>query len=418
MNELKAAIASAIKSVSKDWKQAKRSADRNDRVPYARLARMRCSSSRVTIKEVAFRVMEDAYNKASSNGRYYANARQIMYAARPAILEECDASEFKDVYFTQTLLKDYLEKYNPGWKVVWDARGHLIEPYTRRKVSLGGAGVKEYTGEWNSEIDDGVPEIESRIDTHGPGNRYANALFIEKEGFTEILMDAKIGQRFDMAIMSTKGIPVDAACDLITAMDRQGLRVFVLHDFDLSGFKILRTLRTGTRLSSGTNVIDLGLRLNDVKDLPSEPVEYSQGINPRYYLRKCGATKEEMDFLVEDGNRRWMGQRVEINAMTSEQLITWLEMKFAEHGVKKVVPTKEVLTAAYKRAVFSQRLGAEIKRLKEVVGKVETTDLDDINAKVVEMIEEDPELSWDDAIWKLAGENTDDDDEVSDDGTH
>ena len=49
---------------------------------------------------------------------------------------------------------------------------------------------------------------------------------------------------------------------------------------------------------------------------------------------------------------------------------------------------------------------------------METTDLDDINAKVVEMIEEDPELSWDDAIWKLAGENTDDDDEVSDDGTH
>jgi hypothetical protein len=54
--------------------------------------------------------MEDAYNHASSNGRYYANARQIMYAARPAILSRCAVTELKDVYFTQNLLKDYLTK--------------------------------------------------------------------------------------------------------------------------------------------------------------------------------------------------------------------------------------------------------------------------------------------------------------------
>jgi hypothetical protein len=403
MNELKAAIASAIKSVTKDWKKAKRSADRNDRVSSSRLARLQAAPPRVTIRDVAFRVMEAAYNKASSNSRYIANARQIMYKARPEILKECDASEFKDVYFTQTLLKDYLETYNPDWKVVWDARGHLIEPFTKRKVSLGGAGVKEYTSKWDSDIDDGVPEIESRIDTHGPGNRFANVLFVEKEGFTEILTDAKIGQRFDMAIMSTKGIPVAAACDLIKAMHEKNVRIFVVHDFDLSGFKILQTLREGTRLSSGTNVIDLGFRMEDIRDLESEPVEYRQEKDPGEYLEICGATPEEVDFLVGDvGGVRWEGQRVEINAMSSEELIIWLEKKFAEHGVKKVIPAEEVLNEAYKRAVFSQRLKAEIEQLKDDLEDEETTDLDDIHAKVTEMIEEDPELSWDDAIWKLA----------------
>lgn len=409
MSELKAAIAAATRSVTKDWKQAKRSADRNDRVSYSRLVQLRCRPPRVTIREVAFRVMEDAYNKASSNGRYYANARQIMYKARPAILEMCNASEFRDIYFTQTLLKDYIERYKPTWKVVWDARGHLIEPFTRQKISLGGAGVKEYLSEWTSSIDDGAPGIAARIDTHGPGNRYANALFIEKEGFTEILTDAKIGERYDMAIMSTKGIPVDAACDLIKAMSRKGVRVFVLHDFDLSGFKILRTLRTGTRLSSGTEVIDLGLRLKDIKDFPSEPVEYTQGKDPCEYLLSCGASREEMDFLVAGGGRRWTGQRVEINAMSSEELITWLEKKLEEHGVKKVIPSEEILNAAYRRAVFSQRLKAEIEKLRKEIGKMEMIDLlDNIHARVVEMTEEDPELSWDDVVWMLAEASLDD----------
>ena len=106
MNDnIQAAIVAAIKGVTKSWKKEKRQADRNDRVSSARLRRMRYVPPRVTIREVAFEVMEKAYNLASSNGKYYANARQIMYAARPEILSQCDASEFNDVYFTQTLLR-------------------------------------------------------------------------------------------------------------------------------------------------------------------------------------------------------------------------------------------------------------------------------------------------------------------------
>lgn len=248
MDDYKSDITNLIRGVTAKWKQVKRSADRDDRVSRASLQRM-MEPPRTTIREVAFAVMEDAYNKASSNGRYYANARQIMYAARPAILEQCGKHGFNSVYFTQTLLKDYLEEYEPDWKVVWDARGHLIEPFTQKTIALGGIDVTKYLGKWHDDVVIGLPEIDERVDTHGPGNRYANALFIEKEGFTEILKGAGIPERFDMALLSTKGIPVGAACELVSKLDSGGVNVFVLHDFDLSGLKILKTLRKGARLS-------------------------------------------------------------------------------------------------------------------------------------------------------------------------
>jgi hypothetical protein len=404
MSDIKAAIASVTKSVTKDWKKAKRQADRNDRVSSSRIQRLRYKPPRMTIREVAFAVMEDAYNKASSNGKYYANARQIMYAARPSILAQCDASEFNDVYFTQTLLKDYIEEFCPDWKVVWDARGHLIEPHTNEKVSLGGAGVEAYMLKWHADITRETPDVDTRIDTKGPGNRFRNVLFIEKEGFTEILMHAGIGSRYDMAIMSTKGLPVKAACDLIEALDEKDVRVFVLHDFDLAGFKIVRTLKRGTRLANGSPVIDLGLRMADIDGLSSESVSYKQNVNPVVYLEDgCGVTKEEARFLVSGGSHfGWRGERVEINAMTSDQMITWLERKFAEQGVTKIIPGADALAEAYKRAVFLQRLERKIEELEDEMHDDEFDVPDELAAGVKRMLEENPRTSWDDAVWELA----------------
>jgi len=38
---------------------------------------------RITIKEAAWSKMDEAYNKASDNGRLPARPRQIMYVIRP-----------------------------------------------------------------------------------------------------------------------------------------------------------------------------------------------------------------------------------------------------------------------------------------------------------------------------------------------
>src|SRR5262249_18778786 len=100
-------------------------------------------------------------------------------------------------------------------------------------------------------------------------------------------------------------------------------------------------------------VIDLGLRLADVRamNLQSEPVRYQSNVDPRDNLRRNGATEEECNFLVRyDERLGWVGDRVESNAMTSPQIGSWLEQKFRENGVRKVVPDREVLEMAFRRA--------------------------------------------------------------------
>jgi Protein of unknown function C-terminus (DUF2399) len=406
-------LAKAVRDVTKGWKTEKRHADRFDRVSYHSLAKLRGGFDRITIKEVAFEVMEEAYNHASGGGQYYANARQIMYAARrlmlakePSLSNQIDSGF--SAYFTQTLLKDYLEyEGGTGWKVVWDARGHLIEPYTGKSIGLGGVNVMEYINGWTSDFEE-YPEpdiIEERIETKGPTNRFGAVLFIEKEGFTEILKDAGIDKKHDVALMSTKGLPVKAACDLARRLEGKGVKIYVLHDFDLAGFKIVKTLREGTRMAYGTKVVELGLRGDDVAGLDSEPVEYSQGKDPREYLARCGASGEEQNFLVEGRHgKTWFGRRVEINAMTSDQLVAWLEKKLKEHGVKKVIPEKETLVPAYHRARYLQKLQAQIEEWKDEEGAHDGAPKD-LRKRVEKILAKTPAISWDDAIWTCAGED-------------
>ena len=78
-----------VKLSNRPVHQAKRQADRNDRMDARALEELRNAHKvkPMTVKTAAWKVMEQAYRKASSNGTLPANARQIMYAARPLIIE-------------------------------------------------------------------------------------------------------------------------------------------------------------------------------------------------------------------------------------------------------------------------------------------------------------------------------------------
>jgi hypothetical protein len=206
--------------------------------------------------------------------------------------------------------------------------------------------------------------------------------------------------------MRTKGLPVKAACDLAKELQSTGVTTYVLHDFDLAGFKIVKTLREGTRMAEGADVIEIGFRMEDIAGLETEPVAYSQRKDPREYLVECGATSEERGFLVEQryGNG-WIGRRAEINAMTSDQLVTWLEKKLKEHGVKKVIPEKEILASAYHRARYLQELQAKITEWK----KEDTHNgaPRNLQTRIKKILAERPGISWDEAVWKCADEDSD-----------
>lgn len=355
----------------------------------------------VSIKDAAWSVMEKAYLKASASGTLPANARQIMYAARPAILELTGNSMLNDAYFTQVLLPDYVKEYpeqTKNWNVVFDSRGTFIEPHTGKEVPVGTLEVAAYLGDrpYFGPVVDLADS--SRFPTSGPKDRYSAILFIEKEGFDPLLRQAMIAERFDIAIMSTKGMSVTAARHLLDRLAPQIDKVLALHDFDVAGFSIFGTLGTDGRRYRFENQVpmhDLGLRLDDVKamDLPAEPATTSGDWGARQRtLEEHGATTAEIGFLS--------ARRVELNAMTSDQFIAFLERKLAEHGVAKVLPQAETLEQ-HARRVLEQKLAEQFisEHLDRLAREAAATALPtDLEGRVRDFILHHPDKSWDEAL--------------------
>jgi hypothetical protein len=88
------------------------------------------------LTEAANEVMEECYMKASDNNRLPATARQIFYVARPLIEQQTD-KPLSYAYFSQTLLPNYVNEHGADWDVVYDDRGHFLEPHTKRVIGLG-----------------------------------------------------------------------------------------------------------------------------------------------------------------------------------------------------------------------------------------------------------------------------------------
>ena len=404
-DSIRGLLAESVLAVTKDWAAIKKKEDRDRRQAESTRERYwRGYSPRVTAKAAAYEVMREAYEKASGSGRYPANARQIMYAARPAIQERTEQT-LSDVYFTQVLLPDYIREHadeTADWDVVYDARGHLWEPHTGGQIGVGTLEVRKYLGNLEGPLDLNIepPRLNGSFPTLGPRNRYSAVLYIEKEGFLPLLERARFAERYDLAIMSSKGMGTVAARKLLEGLS-ESATIYVLHDFDKAGFSIAGTLTRDTRryeFTTQVRLIDLGLRLSDVQKwrLQSEAVHYNS--DPTGNLLENGATAEEIDFLYEALQRS--GKRVELNAFTSDQFVAWLDSKLVEHGVEKVIPENEVLDQAYRRAAAVRRYQKIIDEGGERISTYAKglTVPDTLSAKVGEMLDKDPTLAWDEAL--------------------
>jgi hypothetical protein len=251
-----AAIFDAVRSVTSAWARQRKAEERE----VARLSRRRDAlirSRRMTVRKAAWRVMPQAYLKASSNGTLPAHARQIMYAARGEI-QHLAGRMLDDQYFTQQLLPDFMNEHpdmTAQWDVVFDARGHFHEPHTGRIVPLGTIEVRRHLREVERHL---LPALQMDLPemaifpTCGPGHRYGAILFVEKEGFLPLFQAVRLAERYDLAIMSTKKLSVTASRLLVDRLcATHKVPLLVLHDFDKSGFSILGTLRRDTRRYAG-----------------------------------------------------------------------------------------------------------------------------------------------------------------------
>lgn len=388
----------SVIGVTKNWAKQRKAEERHASAASNRHARL-VRSYRETIKDVAGEVMEKAYLTASTNDSLPATARQVMYAARPEI-QERTGRQLDDQYFTQTLLPDYIEEHGVDWDVVFDDRGHFREPHTEHAIGLGTLKVRQYQTEIG-EIEFEEPKFErGKVSTCGPAGCFGAVLFVEKEGFMPLFEAVSLAERFDIALMSTKGLSVTAARQLIDEMcGDHNIPLLVLHDFDKSGFSIVGTLQRDTRRYTFINqieVIDLGLRLPDIKGLQSENA-FDKGDRSRraWNLRENGATKAEIEFLLD--------RRVELNAMTSDQLVAFVERKLKWHGIKKVLPAKDELQEAYRLFVRSHKVGNIIQReLRKLNGDAVVQVPRDLEKQVREYLTRHPEARWDSAVQQIA----------------
>ena len=391
-------IIAGVEALTKKWAKQRKAEERHASAFHRRRQAM-MRRREETIKDVAWDVMEEAYLKASAGGTLPAHARQIMYAARP-LVQERTAKILDDKYFTQGLLPDYIEEQGVGWNVVYDARGHFLEPHTEEEVPLGTLHVRSYLGRvYSHKVE--APSFdfeEKRYPTLGPKNRFGAVAFFEKEGFMPLFEEVKLAARYDVAIMSTKGMSVVSARTLI---DSLGVPVLVFHDFDKSGFSIVGTMMRSTRRysTSGANVIDAGMRLGDIGGLASEA---ANTVGSRHKaaanLRLNGATGAEIDFLLDN--------RVELNAFASDELVAWIEGKFAEHGVKKIIPGDKILADAYQRAsqyaVVQKAIDKTLTKLRKTM--TAATVPDDLRAAVEKKLKAKPTLTWDEAVIEIVEE--------------
>jgi hypothetical protein len=410
------AIVNAVKDVTKKWAKQRRREEREASAA-ARRRQALVASHRVTIKEVAYEVMEQSYLDASASGTLPTLPRQIFYRARPRILQATGAENLDGQYFAQKLLVPFMaenRETTAAWDIVWDDRGHFIEPHTGKVIGLGTLAVREYVAWVEGAAGNGLSipiSILRAFPTAGPRNRFQAVLFIEKEGFMPLFEHVRLAQRFDLALMSTKGQSVTAARRLIDHLcGTYRIPLLVLHDFDKSGFSIAGTIGRSTCRYSFINdveVIDLGLRLKDVRehDLPSERVVYGKS-NPAQNLRTNSATDAEMEFLCSE--RSWpsyAGQRVELNAFASDALVAWIEGKLTQHAIKKVVPDAATLELAYRRAAEIDLLKRRLEEIRAAVHE-EAQRMPvppGLAGKVRRRQRERPEVPWDTIIGELAG---------------
>jgi len=396
-------IFDAVRSVTGAWARQRKAEEREvARLSRRRDALIRCR--RMTVREAAWRVLPQAYLKASSNGTLPAHARQIMYAARGEV-QRLAGRMLDDQYFTQQLLPDFMNEHpdmTAEWDVVFDARGHLHEPHTGRVVPLGTIEVRRHLREVERHL---LPELQIDLPemavfpTCGPGHRYGAILFVEKEGFLPLFRAVRLAERYDLAIMSTKGLSVTAARLLVDQLcAAHEVPLLVLHDFDKSGFSILGTLRRDTRRYAFRNrieVVDLGLRLEDVEDSGLETEEVVHRSDPAPNLRENGATAEEIAFLRT--------RRVELNAFASADFIAWIERKLEQYGVVKIVPDESALTMAWRRSVAARHVASRLRSaIREAHRRAaEASVPEDLAMLVADGLRVDPTQSWDDVVRRL-----------------
>ena len=362
----------------------------------------------MNLLDAGFLCMEEAYNKVSNNGQYWANARQLMYAARPKMLKLSGRNSFTDSYFSQKVLPLFLQQ-NPdltaSWKVAYDKRGSVIQPHTGQSVGLGTVDVDRMQKQ--KKLMPMTRLSSFKYTNASPERRFGAILFVEKEGFNQAIEDSGLLERYDVALASTKGNSVIALRSLLDEMVTRNpdFKVFTMTDYDISGASIKSTLTKDNELRY--------VFKNNIKTIPVcvswEQAEtlHERGLSEPVSLDKSLDIDAKFDFLVKHNNIDFDGarfllhqkRRVEINALTTKEILSLIEAAFAKYA-KKVLPDREHLEGAWHEQLLAAYIAkVEVEVREEVATKQMPYGLLD---EVTDILENEPTLAWDEAVRRIA----------------
>lgn len=404
-------ILGVTKSVTKEWTKQRKAEERGRR---SRSSRIHMYSDRINFTDVADQILPKAYQHASGDGQYSVAKRQLYYACREDF-RKATGRELEYGYFANTLLTQYLNRHEDetyNWKITADPRGTLIISNAGHDVRIpcGTIQIAEHLLEANLPVDpfNVVEQLQTQWPSLAPNQRYQGVLYIEKEGFGPVLQEARMAERFDLAILSCKGQSVVAARRFVDQVcaEGEGVPLFVVHDFDKAGFEISQRLtqvsdwaresdRVTYEFENEINVTDLGLRLEDVEkyDLAHEEVAFKGR-----FAKDSICTKAEKEYLKSH-------RRVELNAFTSPELIEWLEAKLTEQGLgERLIPDDDVLEDAYRRALVAAQVNEAICAVE---GKaIQLAKAAEIPLDLRDQIqgELNESLAWDKVLYELVSE--------------
>jgi hypothetical protein len=152
------------------------------------------------------------------------------------------------------------------------------------------------------------------------------------------------------------------------------------------------------KIEHAIKVIDLGLRLADVEafgleDRYEDTHDKGDRTSRHRNLRQNGATEEEAGILLEE--------RIELNALASDELVNFIERKLQQNEIKKIIPSKDTLAEAYELFARGEYIQETIDEALESLDDEDIEVPDDIEMRVNKILAKHPNIRWDDAIRRI-----------------
>jgi len=374
---------------------------------------------KLTIKDIVFCNMDEAVDKVSGGGQYRFSQRQLFYVMRPFVMDETGKDPGYDTF--TGYLTDYENEFGKIKGLYRDDRGSIYHPHDiDGLLSLGDLTIEKYSR---------------------PPWTFNKILYIEKEGFFQILRDEQWPEKYDCALITSKGQSTRAAKDLIDllAESNEEINVFLIHDADAYGTVIYESFQeeTRTRGARKIKVINLGLEpwealeMNlQIENLESQTKRKSND-NFSKYLESQTKRKPTAKY-INDHPSEYMGpegilidisetwadwlqtNRVELNAMTTPQFLEWITGKMDAQGIGKVIPPAHILNQTLESEIkdrladdirerilqaagFSEKVEKAMEKMKSTID--EKADM--IEDQVRMDLEENPFILWKHSVKKI-----------------